>query len=88
MKGREPAKRFLNFRGDSETLADVRAVTGQIKKLLPKANRMYLDVPETKRSIDIVQAALHLYLNSLQAAIDDMESRPKQSLNLWPTKKD
>ena len=74
MNGREPARRFLNFRGDSEALADCRKTMSEIKALLPRANKMYLDVPAHSRSIDVVQAALHLYLESLEAAIHEIES--------------
>ena len=86
MKGKEPSVRWFNLRGDKEALADVRQTIAEIKKLLPKAEKMYLDVPENARSIEVVQASVHLYLNTLQEAIKDTENTPKRDLSLWVNK--
>lgn len=87
MKGKEPSVRWFNLRGDKEALADVRQTIAEIKKLLPKAEKMYLDVPENARSIEVVQASVHLYLNTLQEAIKDTENTPKRDLSFWVNKK-
>lgn len=87
MKEKEPSVRWFNLRGDKEALADVRQTIAEIKKLLPKAEKMYLDVPENARSIEVVRASVHLYLDLLQSAIKDTENTPKKSLSLWAKKK-
>ena len=87
MKEKEPSVRWFNLRGDKEALADVRQTIAEIKKLLPKAEKMYLNVPENARSIEVVQASVHLYLNTLQEAIKDTENTPKRDLSLWVNKK-
>ena len=86
MKEKEPSVRWFNLRGDKEALADVRQTIAEIKKLLPKAEKMYLNVPENARSIEVVQASVHLYLNTLQEAIKDTENTPKRDLSLWVNK--
>jgi len=88
MEGKEPKVRWFNLRGDKETLADVRDTITKIKPLLPKAGKMYLDVPEDTRSIHVVKAAVHLYLELLETAIADIEREPKRSLGHWAKAKE
>lgn len=86
VENREPKVLWFNLRGDKETLADVRATIAEIKKLLPEAGRMYLDVPENHKSICVVQAAVHLYYDSLKGAMEEITREPKKSLNRWGSK--
>lgn len=88
MAEKKPTVLWFNLRGDKNTLADVRSTIVEIKELLPRAAKMYLDVPEKTQSIFVVQAAVHLYLDCLKSAVEEIESRPKRSLGLWAKKED